>query len=197
MALAQTAKPVSLTHPFSGVQAVHMSSPGTVSTVSRNFRLRCGDGLPCPERTASHTNQLLGRILSRALTSSCHPNSFTNLPQQVIKPVSLLTIFMKTNLAVGFAAILCFGSTLALLGASTKYWDNNDATLGAGGPSPTGTWDTTGTKWTTDSTGGSAATTWADGDTAVFSAGSDATGLYTITLSAGRTVGGPSWGEGG
>src|SRR5882762_4895953 len=96
---------------------------------------------------------------------------------------------MKKNLSLGLATFLFLGTTFSLQ-AAIKYWDNNAATTGAGGPSPTGTWDTTGTKWTTDATGNSATTTWADGDTAIFSAGTDATGPYTITTSGTRTVGG-------
>src|SRR6185295_13884761 len=41
--------------------------------------------------------------------------------------------------------------------------------------------------WTTDSTGASAGTTWANNDDAVFSAGTDATGSWTNTIASGTT----------
>jgi hypothetical protein len=59
--------------------------------------------------------------------------------------------------------------------AATKYWDINGATAGAGGATPTGTWDTTTANWSTDSAGAVAATTWAANDAAVFSAGTNGT----------------------
>jgi len=69
--------------------------------------------------------------------------------------------------------------------AATKYWDINGATAGAGGATPSGTWDTgTTANWSTDSAGAIATTTWAASDAAVFSAGGDATGTFTVTPSA-------------
>ncbi len=68
--------------------------------------------------------------------------------------------------------------------SAVKYWDNNGATAGAGGTAPTGTWDVaTSTKWNTDPAGTNTTTTFDAGDIAVFSAGTDATGSYTITVS--------------
>ncbi len=66
------------------------------------------------------------------------------------------------------------------------YWDPNGATPGAGS-APSGTWDITSANWTTDPTGSSAPGPWT-GVTAIFSAGSDATGAYTITVSGVQTV---------
>jgi len=97
---------------------------------------------------------------------------------------------MKRNSQL-IISLICF----ALCGASTvkgdtKYWDTNGATAGAGGASPSGTWDTgTTANWSLDSGGGAATTTWADGDDAVFSAGSDATGDFTVSLTGTPVVG--------
>src|SRR5262250_808584 len=77
---------------------------------------------------------------------------------------------------------------LASVHGAVKYWDTNGATAGAGGTTPSATWDTGSTaNWTTDSTGSSVPTTWTAGDIAVFSAGSDATGSFTITVPSGTT----------
>jgi len=60
------------------------------------------------------------------------------------------------------------------------YWDRNGTTAGAG-TSPAGTWSTAG-NWSTSSAGTAATTNWTDGAVAVFSAGTDATGSYTVNL---------------
>lgn len=83
------------------------------------------------------------------------------------------------------SATACLTLTSAILltcahGADV-YWDINDTTAGAGGTAPAGTWDTGTTNWSSDSTGSSAAAVWANGDSAIFSAGSDATGTFTVT----------------
>ncbi len=64
----------------------------------------------------------------------------------------------------------------------TLYWDTNGATTGSGNAG--GTWDTTTSNWTTDSTGSTVAGIWVDGRDVVFSAGTDASNVAkTITLS--------------
>jgi len=71
------------------------------------------------------------------------------------------------------------------------WWDIDGATTaGAGGTSPSGTWDNVINNFTTDKYGGSAGTTWTAGKVAVFSAGSDATGSYTITVSGTQSASG-------
>jgi autotransporter-associated beta strand protein len=66
------------------------------------------------------------------------------------------------------------------------YWDPNGATTGAGS-TPSGTWDTNSLNWSTNSAGASLTGTWSGGG-AIFSAGSDATGSYTINVSGTQTV---------
>ena len=71
--------------------------------------------------------------------------------------------------------------------AQTLYWDLNSSTAGAGS-SPAGTWSTGTAAWTASSAGTSATiVNWTNGRDAVFSAGTDATGTYTVTVSG--TVG--------
>ncbi len=67
------------------------------------------------------------------------------------------------------------------------YWDINGATAGAGGATPSGTWNTTSTNWSSSSAGTGAAGPWAGG-TAIFSAGSDASGAFTVTVSGTMNV---------
>jgi fibronectin-binding autotransporter adhesin len=63
-----------------------------------------------------------------------------------------------------------------------SYWDIDGPTAGPGGIAPAGTWDGATANWSTSSTGEAATTTWTSGNAAVFSAGSDATDPYTITV---------------
>jgi hypothetical protein len=70
------------------------------------------------------------------------------------------------------------------------YWDQNGKTLGAGSATPAGTWNTTASNkvWNTSSAGTNNATSWTAGSDANFSAGSDATGAFTVTVSGTQSV---------
>lgn len=76
------------------------------------------------------------------------------------------------------------------------YWDVNDATAGAG-DLPTGTWSGTALSWSIDADGTVPTGVWLDGATAVFSAGTDAVNLYTVTISGTQIAGGLVVEEGG
>jgi len=65
---------------------------------------------------------------------------------------------------------------------TTVYWDLNGSATGAGGVSPSGIWNTTSNNWSTNANGTIATTKYVSGNAAVFSAGADATGAYTITV---------------
>jgi hypothetical protein len=81
-------------------------------------------------------------------------------------------------------------SVRAITPLAPSYWDINGDTAGAGGETPSGTWDATATHWTSAAAGDTTTAAWTDGSVAAFSAGSDATGLYTATLAGPRTVSG-------
>lgn len=74
-------------------------------------------------------------------------------------------------------------------GQTSVFWDINGATAGSSGTTAaTGTWDqNTTSNWTTDSTGASTTGTWqtksAGSGVAIFSAGTNATGASTVTVS--------------
>lgn len=74
------------------------------------------------------------------------------------------------------------------------FWDSNGLSAGAGAV-PTGTWGTDGF-WTADTLGTTATTTWTTGADAVFSAGADALGPFTVTLSGIQDVGSVTMEEG-
>lgn len=90
--------------------------------------------------------------------------------------------------AIAALLVYCFLAPPA--GAQTLYWDINAKTAGAGGTSPSGTWDTSNSNkvWSSSSAGTVNPVAWTDGRDAVFSAGTDATGSYTVTVSGTRNV---------
>lgn len=65
--------------------------------------------------------------------------------------------------------------------AADLYWDTNGTTAGSGNAG--GTWDTGSTSvWSTDATGVAAPGVFANGDKAIFSAGTDGTGSWTVNV---------------
>jgi len=102
-------------------------------------------------------------------------------------PCSCGTSTSSSGLATVFQYTV--GSTTDL------YWDINGATAGAGGASPSGTWNT-GTPWSTVFDGTAATVAWTSGRNAVLSAGTDGTGTFAVNLSSGQTAGGVTVEEG-
>ena len=87
-------------------------------------------------------------------------------------------------------------SIIASPGFSGSYWDIDGATAGAGGATPSGTWNALNTLWSPSSDGDVATAAWTPGQAAVFSAGSDATGAYTVTVDGTQAIGGLSFKDG-
>ena len=90
-----------------------------------------------------------------------------------------------------FAAAAIIVSLVVVRGlhATNYYWDSNGATVGAG-VTPTGTWGTD-PFWSTNSSGTSATTnyTTTTADILKFSAGTDTTGPYTVTMNGTQSAG--------
>ncbi len=70
------------------------------------------------------------------------------------------------------------------------YWDLNGSTAGAGGSVLTGTWDSSTANWNPSSAGTSTTTAWNGGEVAMFAAGTDGGGTYTVTVSGTQSIGG-------
>lgn len=62
------------------------------------------------------------------------------------------------------------------------YWDLNGVTAGAGGITPSGIWNSSNTYWNSSTDGTGSAAAWTAGNTAIFAAGSDTTGSYTVDV---------------
>ena len=80
-----------------------------------------------------------------------------------------MDLVVKTNVTIG------------------RYWDLNGTVAGAGA-TPSGTWDNSSTNWSSSSAGTVATGVWGGIADAVFSAGTDATNPYTITVSGNQNV---------
>lgn len=78
---------------------------------------------------------------------------------------------------------------------TTAFWDRDGSTSGAGGTAPAGTWDVTST-WNVAATGAGTTIGWLPGQSAVFAAGSNATGTYTVTVGGTQDISGLSFQEG-
>lgn len=72
--------------------------------------------------------------------------------------------------------------------AATRYWDIDGSVVGAGGATPSGIWSSSSLTWNQNGNGNSSFNTFGSGDDAIFSAGTDATGAYTVTVSGTQNV---------
>jgi autotransporter-associated beta strand protein len=98
--------------------------------------------------------------------------------------------FIPTILATALAMALAIKPAKA----ADAYWDTNADTAGAGA-TPTGIWGTD-NYWSTSADGDVATAAWTAGDVAIFSAGTDATSAYTVTLNGTQVIGGLTVQEG-
>jgi fibronectin-binding autotransporter adhesin len=79
---------------------------------------------------------------------------------------------------------------LTVAGPAPSYWDSDDTIAGSGPTdTPTGTWGTD-PFWSSSVDGDVTTTAWTAGGTAVFAAGTDATGAYAVTVAGTQDIGG-------
>lgn len=75
------------------------------------------------------------------------------------------------------------------------FWDTNGTATGGGGATAPGTWGVD-NFWTSDSAGLSATGPWVSGSNALFSAGTNVTGAYTVTVDGTQSLGTLTFQEG-
>jgi fibronectin-binding autotransporter adhesin len=138
-----------------------------------------------------------GAVLS--LPSAATKNLTMNADQSVAalnlggvpQPNGTYTAATNASAWVNGSATLTVGPAAA----QPLWWDSDGATAGAGGATPTGTWGSD-SFWSTSADGDVATAGWTQGRAATFSAGTDATGAYTVTVSGTQDIGGLTFEEG-
>ncbi|WP_309398949.1 hypothetical protein [Cerasicoccus maritimus] len=112
-------------------------------------------------------------------------SSFTSRSETVtIERGQTYTISYSTAFSSTLSSLT--GEVNLLTPVNFVYWDTNGATAGLGGPSPNGTWNNSNSNWSDSADGTGPLSSFAANEVAVFSAGDDATGSYTVTKN-GRT----------
>ena len=89
-----------------------------------------------------------------------------------------MRLYLRSAIAVALGTIISTAANAQL------YWDvDTISQAGAGGATPSGTWDVGITpNWNINADGSGVPGVWTDFSDAVFAAGTDATGSYTVTL---------------
>src|SRR4051812_31327157 len=100
---------------------------------------------------------------------------FTPTPEAIM---NVRTVVIAICLTIGLMPVAAIGASF------TFWWDINGASSGAGGATPSGTWFSGGSTWSTSSAGDIApgAVTTSIADDAIFSASTNATGSFTVTV---------------
>ncbi len=80
--------------------------------------------------------------------------------------------------------------TITIATPAVGYWDLNGTTAGAGSSTPSGTWNSSNTFWNTNEAGTGSVAAWTAGHTAIFSAGSNATGAFAIGVVGTQNISG-------
>ncbi|MEZ0387288.1 MAG: beta strand repeat-containing protein, partial [Verrucomicrobium sp.] len=96
--------------------------------------------------------------------------------------------------------LVYFGHFAVFLTAAPVYWDLNGNFAGSGSASPSGLWDLSSANWNPTPAGDTTDPVFwnnTGADTAVFSAGSDATGSYLVTVDGTLALSGVTVEEGG
>src|SRR4051812_31011467 len=104
-----------------------------------------------------------------------------------------------TAVAAG-PVLLAVGILPSSTRAADLYWDTYGTTLGSGSAAPAGAWDAT-LNWNDQADGGDGGglaviSGWVADSNAVFAAGGDATGAYTVTVNGTQSASGMKVEEG-
>ncbi len=114
-------------------------------------------------------------------------NEGTNFVKAMAQPSVILA---GLNSSAGRASLAGVQVVNAYAG-TLAYWDLNDSTAGASGDTaPIGVWNSSNTTWSSSAAGDVTTTAWTAGNAAVFSAGTTATGAYTVLVQGSQSTDG-------
>lgn len=105
---------------------------------------------------------------------------------------------MRSRLSLTTWTLLFTFVVIAPADADTVYWDIDTLnTAGAGGgTTPSGVWNASAARWNINANGTGLPASWTPGDTAIFAAGTNATGSYTVSVSGTQSLSGLTVEEG-
>jgi fibronectin-binding autotransporter adhesin len=104
---------------------------------------------------------------------------------------------MRSRLSLSFGTLLSALALAAAVNAGTVYWDIDTLNrAGAGSSAPGGIWNASTPRWNVNADGTGIPGLWTPGDTAIFAAGSNATGAYMVIVNGTQSLAGLTLEEG-
>jgi fibronectin-binding autotransporter adhesin len=164
------------------IHATDQGNPAGISAVSMNGVFHKGNGtVTIPANGSGDSWSATNWTNADTLIESANYIRVTNQPQ-----VSLAGL----NGSPGRAAIGGLQIENAYAG-TLAYWDLDGPTPGASGDTaPIGVWNSSNTTWSSSAAGDVATAAWTAGNAAVFSAGTTATGTYTVLVQGSQSTDG-------
>ena len=166
---------------------------------------------PYPSTNTVCANLIIGALDAMADTATLTlngPASATKLTMNQSDTIAKLVVdgvqqpagtYGKTGASADYQVSWLAGNgILTVVGAPSLYWDLNDTAAGAcvSGDTAAGIWGAAST-WNAVADGtGTGTVAWAAGKTAVFAAGTDASGTYAVTVDGTRDIVGLTFSEG-
>ncbi|MDA8967127.1 autotransporter-associated beta strand repeat-containing protein [Akkermansiaceae bacterium] len=175
---------VDFTSPFllNDIYVIHgtdQGNPATMSAISVNGAYYKGDGSSTVLATGTGDSWSAANWSnSDTLTES---NNYLRINNLGSIDLSVADSSPGRGAIAGLQVVNTYTGTMS-------HWDIDDATAGSGGATPSGTWDGATTNWSSSVDGDVATGAWTAGNGAVFSAGTDATGSYAITVSGAQSA---------
>lgn len=176
---------VNLVSPYllNNIYAIHATdqgNPATMSAVSFNGVFYKGNG--------TVTIPAAGPVDSWSATNWSNADTLTESANFVRVNSQPQVSLAGLNSSPGRSAIAGLQIENAYAG-SLAYWDLDGNTPGAGGGTgPIGVWNSANTNWSSSAAGDLATGIWSSGNAAVFSAGTTATGAYTVLVQGAQSA---------
>lgn len=152
-----------------------------------NFQGNVNSPNPFPGTAGVSTSTIVGNVASVGYNWTNNDTLLDGGNFHAATNQSGLSLVIRGNTGTGRGPIAGVQIQNAYTG-TLRYWDIDDTVAGAGGSSPSGTWDTTTPNWNNAAGDGSASAWTGSNEAAVFSAGTGATGSYTVTVSGTQTA---------
>ncbi len=186
-----------------GTSVGQLNAGATTFAAGGAYRVELGSVSGTPGTDWDHLNIVGALVMDAAFTVDVRGDTITNWDPAgnytwTIATASggisgSLPAISTANFGNGFNGVFSLstvGNELRLTytagtGPVSLFWDLNGAAAGAGSATPDGDWNAADTDWGYSGAGIASTFPWQSGNIGVFSAGTDATGEYTITVGGG------------